>query len=267
MVETNLNLSGIELAFEGLPPSFERLMAQEWKPFLAGDVRDPVLRARIEVDDPAETKAPFDPRSMTLRIADGAGEFSLPGGHAWLERDGSVRLRLDSAGRESFFNMTNMLLACLATRLPARGGAVVHAGCLLVKERAYLLIGTEGAGKSTWTHLGHQGGAAAVSDDIVLVQGSEVLGSPFRSRHLPGSLKVGRWPIAALLYPHHGTSASRTPASRLLASARLVANLPFISAAVEQDPDVTAFTDRLVTSTPCYEFTFSRDPSFLALLD
>ena len=266
MGELKLNLSGIGLTFAGLPPSFEKLMTTEWKPFIAREVRDPVLRVRVELEDTAETKAPFDPQAMTLRIEDGAGEFSLPGGHAWLERDGTVRVRVDSAGRESYFNMTNLLLACLATRLPARGGALVHAGCLLVEERAYLLVGSEGAGKSTWTHLGHQGGAVALSDDIVLVEGTEVLGSPFRSRHLPGSMVFGRWPIAALLFPRHGAPASLSPANRLLASARLVANLPFISAAVPQDPDVAAVTDRLVPSLPSHELTFTLDPSFLPLL-
>ena len=267
MADVQLNFSGIELAFMGLPASFEKLMSVEWAPFLTAATGDPVLRVRVEVDDPAEKEAPFDPQAMTLRIAGGEGEFSIPGGHAWLERSGSVRVRVDSAGRESFFNMVNLVTASLAVRLPSRGAALVHAACLVLNDRAHLLIGSEGAGKSTWAHLGQGGGAMALSDDIVLVDGSEVLGSPFRSRHLPGRMIRGRWPIASLLFPRHGSPAARSPANRLLASARLVANLPFISAAVEQDADVTAFTDRFVTAIPCYELTFGLDPSFLTLLD
>lgn len=267
MANLHLNFSGIELAFGGLPASFEKLMSTEWATFLAHETRDPILRVQVEIDDPEERTAPFDPQAMTLRIADGVGEFSLPGGHAWLDRNGSLRVRVDSAGRESYFNMVNLLIASLAARLPSRGAALVHAGCLLIGDRAHLLIGSEGAGKSTWTHLGHQGGALAISDDIVLVDGTDVLGCPLRSRHLPGEMTVGRWPVGSLLFPRHGSPASRSPANRLLSSARLVANLPFVSAALEQDADVTAFTDRLITSVPCYNLTFGLDPSFLDLLD
>ena len=47
-----------------------------------------------------------------------------------------------------------------------------------------VLVGSEGAGKSTWARLGEEAGAHVVSDDLVLVDPSEsgfcLLGAPFR---------------------------------------------------------------------------------------
>ncbi|MHC4138116.1 MAG: hypothetical protein ACYS0K_24525, partial [Planctomycetota bacterium] len=52
----------------------------------------------------------------------------------------------------------------------------------------------------------------------------------------------------------------------LLARARLAANLPFVSAAIERDPRVAAVLERLASTVPCKELTLSPDASFMKLL-
>jgi hypothetical protein len=266
MAELGLNLSGIELTLQGMPASFARIMTTEWSAFLVPAVRDPVLRIQVDVEDPAETTAPFAPERMRVGGAKGVGTFALPGGEARLEPDGSAQARLQNAGRESYFNLVNLLIACLAARLPSRGAGLVHAASLLLGDRAYLLIGSEGAGKSSWARLGLQAGARSLGDDLVLVEGNQALGSPFRSRHLPGKATPGRWAVGAIFFPHHGSPARRSPATRLLALARLTANLPFVAASGTQDKVVARFADRLVDAVPCYDLTFALDDSFLPLL-
>jgi len=263
----NLDISGIEIAFDGLPPGFVTKLVSDWALFVTKDVADPLLRVRVEIADPGALETPFAPQTLTSRLAGGGGEFSLPGGRAVLSADGQVRVELHSASRESHFNLVNLLIACLAVRLPLRSALLVHAACLVVEGRAYLLVGSSGVGKSTWANLGLEAGARSIGDDVVLVERREALGSPFRSRHLAGRAEPGRWPIAALMFPHHGSDASRTRAQRLLARARLTANLPFVTAAGRRDAATEAIVDDLVDNVPCFDLTFARDTSFMPLLN
>jgi hypothetical protein len=262
-----LDLSGIELELEGLPASFVTKLTDDWAPFVTGEVREPVLRVEVELREPTAASSPFAPQSLNSKVRGREGEFSLPGGRAVLGPAGEVRVQLHSASRESHFNLVNLVLACLAVRLPARGAMLLHAACLVVEGRAYLLVGTSGTGKSTWTRLGLDAGAQAIGDDLVLVEAQCVLGSPFRSRHLDGRAERGRWPIAAIFFPHHGNAASRSPAQRLIAQARVMANLPFISAATRRDVATEGLVDSLLDHVPCFDLTFARDSAFMEFLN
>ena len=77
-----------------------------------------------------------------------------------------------------------------------------------------------------------------LGDDLVLVErggsGMEALGAPFRSTHL-ADYRPGRWPLAAILFPRHGEPVEWVACGALAAQARIAANLPFVSSALEQD--------------------------------
>ena len=117
--------------------------------------------------------------------------------------------------------------------------------------------------------MGEQRGAHVLSDDLVLLAlgaaGAEALASPLRSTHR-SRLRRGRWPVGAILFPVHGETAAWSPCDALLARARLAANLPFVSAAIERDPRVAAVVEGLASDVPCRELTFSKDSSFVDLL-
>jgi hypothetical protein len=194
----------------------------------------------------------------------------MPEGEAEVGDDGVARIRL-ARGPEAtaYFAMMNLLRACLAWRLPSRGGAMLHAAGLAVDGRAFALVGSEGSGKSTWARSGEQAGGHVLSDDIVLLEGGEsgieALGSPLRSTHR-SDYRPGRWPLAAILFPRHGPRPAWTRCDPLRARARIAANLPFVQTAIGRDERVAAVVERLATEVPCKVLTFAPDPSFVELL-
>ena len=150
------------------------------------------------------------------------------------------------------------------------GGAMLHAAGIVLEGRAFVLIGAEGSGKTTWTLRAREAGADVLSDDIVVVTRSasgafEALSTPFRSAQY-GTLLAGRWPIAALLLPEHGAPARLRPVPGLALRARLFANLPFVVEALATDTRVADVMDALATSVPARTLTFSPDPSFVPWL-
>ena len=53
---------------------------------------------------------------------------------------------------------------------------------------------------------------------------------------------------------------------RLLASARLTANLPFIAEAGAESEAIASIVERLFGTIACLELSYPRDPTFLELL-
>jgi hypothetical protein len=266
----NLDLSGIGLQLEGLPAAVERGFRREWPGFVVDPASAPFLCCRFTVRDVVAGPGPFRPKEMRSELARSSARFEMPEGSIVVSADGSAVLELArELGRREYWTAVNLLRAGLAWHLPHRGAAMLHAAGLIVAERAYLLVGPEGSGKSTWASLGEAGGARVVSDDVVLVESSGdgfvLLGSPLRSSHR-ADYRPGRWPLAAILFPSARASAAWTPASGLLARSRILANLPFIADAPEEDGRPARIVERLVRDVPCLDFSFSLDTAFLELL-
>src|SRR6185503_3299070 len=100
-------------------------------------------------------------------------------------------------------------------------------------------IGSEGSGKTTWALLAKQAGATVVSDDIVVVEpspggGYALLGTPLRAKE-HGAFTRGRWPLAALLLPEHGSPPRLSAVKDLRVRARLLSNLPFVTESSASD--------------------------------
>jgi hypothetical protein len=194
----------------------------------------------------------------------------MPEGSAAVDDSGRAVLRLCSGlGRREYYTLTNLLRACLAWSLPGRGAALLHAAGLVIDGSAFVLVGGEGSGKSTWTEQGLRAGAHAVSDDLLAIDGvgprPELLGAPFRST-VELRQQRGRWPLGAFLFPEHGPEAALAGVGALEARARLAANLPFLAEGLERDERTALLLDRWVREVPCRRLTFAPDPSFVSLL-
>ena len=199
----------------------------------------------------------------------GGRVFTMPEGSSEVRAGGEATIALARGlGPREYWTAMNHLRACLAWALPARGAALVHAAGILVEGQGYLLVGPEGSGKSSFAEIGERGGAYVVSDDLVLCDTAEgraeLLGAPFRSTHR-GPKRPGRWPLVALLFPHHGEGARWSPAPGIVARGRLLANLPFVADAAGRDGRIDAVVERLA-AVPCLDLTFALDPGFLDLL-
>ena len=145
---------------------------------------------------------------------------------------------------------------------------MLHAAGCVFRDHAFLLVGPAGSGKSTWIEHARRGGANVLSDDIIFVDTSggrvEALSTPIRSE-TPVPFRPGRWPVAALLFPVHGDVPSVSPVSRLRATGRVTANLPFV-AERQAEERFHSVIERLVSGVPVYDLTFAPDPSFLDCL-
>jgi len=265
------DFSGITLGVEGLDSRLRARLTELWSAFATDPPVSPFLRSRIRHtgEFPTPTQA-FAPKAMIADLRAERAVYSMPEGQAQVEIDGSVELRFGPAERDrDFYAILDLLRACLAWRLPSRSGAMLHAAALLLDGRAFLLVGSEGSGKSSWARLGEQAGGHVVSDDVVLleVRGgvAELLGAPLFSTH-PVQARRGRWPVAAILFPQKASEAEIVPISRLIARAKLTANLPFVAEALGRDPRIDGILERLVADVPCAGLRFALSDSFVELL-
>jgi len=265
----DLDLSGVALRVEGIGASWCGWLREHWGPFVGSGPCDPFLTVVVE-EGAAKLEGDWDPKSMRSTLSALGARYTLAEGSAHVDGSGRATVRL-AAGlqQRGYWAMQNLIRACLAWSLPGRGGALLHAAGLVVDGRAFVMVGAEGAGKTTWSALGARDGAHVVSDDLVLIDGvgaqPVVAGAPFRST-AQGELRPGRWPLAALLFPHHGTSTAVAPIPVMLGQARVAANLPFIAEGIEQDARIGDLVERLAGETPCAQLTFGLEGSFLPAL-
>jgi hypothetical protein len=208
---------------------------------------------------------------MRSRLGLEGASFSMAEGDVAVDASGRALLRLGAAiaPERGWFAFLNLLRAALAWRMPSRDGMLLHAAGVTLEGRAFVLAGSEGSGKSTFAALAASRGARVLSDDLVLLDGAggaiEALAAPFRSTH-PGAQERGRWPVAAILFPSHGTAACLGAAPPLLTRARITANLPFVAEGIEADARILSAIERLARGVPARELTFARDPAFVDLL-
>ncbi len=266
----DFDFSGIRLRVRGLPGEIERLLREEWAGFEAAAPEAPFLDVAVRAGSEPEPRSPWDPKSMRSRLDPRSAGFRLEEGAIEVRAEGGAEASLRSAaGTRTFLALLNLIRAGLAWRMPSRGGALLHAAGLVVEGRAFLLVGPEGSGKTTWAGAGVEGGASLLGDDVVLVDrsrdGFEALAAPLRPRS--GALRLpGRWPLAAILLPRHGAPARLGPAPAREVYARILANLPFVADAFGADERIPATIEDLEASVPARTLTFSPDPSFLPLL-
>ena len=155
MNRVTVDFSGFVLEVAGLTDELARRLEVDWTRFRVTGGDGQILRAAVsEVDEPAPD-GPFRPKRMTSSLGADEARFALPEGRAEVSARGEARIVLvRGLGSTSYYAMMNLLRACLAWRLPARGAALLHAAGLALDGRAFLLVGAEGSGKTTWARIG-----------------------------------------------------------------------------------------------------------------
>jgi hypothetical protein len=264
------DFSGLGIGVRGLPARLHERLAAAWKGFLCAPVAGPALTLVVSADDESPDAPPFTAKSMRSSVEGSRVVFRMGEGSATVEASGPVAVRLAPAtSATQAAALVNLATAALAWQLPGHGGALLHAAGAVIDGRAYLLVGGEGAGKSTWTELAGQAGAKILGDDLVLVHrgtsGFDALASPLRAQK--STLRVpGRWPLAALLGAQHaGTPALREDAT-LVARARIAANMPFAVDGLGARDALEEILDRLTRDVPNRTLAFAPEPSFVRLL-
>ena len=264
------DLSGLVVRFRGLDDALAEVLASQWAPFKTDPDAPPWLDVAVGVADHTIVTGRPMRKSVTGEVRNGRGRFRSDEGEIAVDAEGHAHVSLgrgDDMWR--FCGLVNLTAAALAVRLPSRPGALLHAAGIVIDGRGFLLMGPEGAGKSTFARAAGEAGTQVISDDSVLVDGAsgrlELLGSPMRP-HEATDLGRGRWPVAALLHARWGTEARLDPVTRLATEALLAANLPFLASGWGHDARLDALVPFLAMSVPHRALTFAPDPSFVAVL-
>jgi len=263
------DLSGLGVRFADLPDAIARRFGEAWPRFEKPDLERPFLDVRVRIEGDPVPDGTVAAKSMRTRFDPRSARFDMEGGAALALDAGRIEVTLAPSGPATQWNaLLNLTLAGLAWRLSRTSGAILHAGGILLGDRAVVLVGSSGSGKSTWVKLATEAGVRSLSDDLVVLDASsgriEALGTPIRTRDF-GSPGPGRWPLRALLFPRHGSPVSLDAIDPMQVHARLLANLPWV--AETMSPPLTRFVDDLVASVPCATLTFARDATFIPLIE
>ena len=180
------DLSGLRLGFDGLTAEHAAKLAESWASFAAAGAEAEIELEVRYGDRPVPTH--FLPKAMRYeRTATGA-RYTMEQGSLEIDLDGRGRVELVGPdGGEAWFALMNFVRAAIAWSAPRRPAGLVHAAAAVVDGRAWLLVGHEGSGKSTWARTAEEGGARVVSDDLVLIdrEGERwmLCDAPFHSTH------------------------------------------------------------------------------------
>lgn len=270
-IDLGFDFSGLTLRLEGLRPEMAARLGRDWAGFESPVADEPFLHGRIHIEgDCAISSQGYRPKAMTAKLGPAGARYAMREGEAHVDAHGLARVRLARTGDDrDYFTLLNLLRACLAWRMPSRGGVLLHAAGIVVGERAFVLTGPEGSGKSSWARLGEQCGGHVLSDDVVLLDGQgssvEALASPLRSTHVIHH-RPGRWPLAAILFPRKAADAGYDPVSSMVAQARIAANLPFVADGLGDDERIGSAIERLVREIRCADLRFALDGAFVDLL-
>lgn len=264
------DLSGVVVHIRGLPVAVEQRLAAEWSLYAGASAPHPLLDVQVERSGRVVTRAPFAPKAMKAAFVDGTATYAMAEGVATVDARGQASVTMDDGDPQRLlYVFLNLVRGCLAWSLLSRRGALLHCAAMRMGERAFVLPGPGGSGKTTWAALGEGKGGVVITDDLVMLErkgdGVFVLGGPFRSTHR-APFRKGRWPLAAILLPVHGPSPRLARAPSMRVRARLAANLPFVQETLPVDPRPFDVVEDLVDAVPAYELTFAREPSFTDLL-
>ena len=269
--DLEFDLSGVGVRLSDLPEEIRSLLESAWGAFGAERVSSPVLDLRVEAQRVESFSGTFDPKAMGAETSAESARYEMPEGTVEVDARGRGRIAVGIVdGSRSYYAFANLIRAALAWRMLSRGGALLHAAGIVLRDRAFVLAGPAGSGKSTWARLAEEAGGSVLSDDLVLVDGGgdriEALGAPFRSTH-ENTLGPGRWPLAAILFPVHGSEAALSPVSGIESRAKVLANLPFVADGVAADRRVTETIEAWISSVPTRKLSFACDPAFIDTLE
>lgn len=202
----------------------------------------------------------------TIRLVrfDAEGEVVLPAGEAE-----PVRARFRVGDSANSLEAAIRIGASIA--LPRRGGLILHASAIAIRDRAWLFAGVSGAGKSTIASL--LAGAAPervkLADELIIVGPVEHGGfaahvTPFiGSEGLPHGTSV---PVASVDFLVQARRHRRARVARRDAVRELMRHVLVYVAEPATAGRVLAAASRLTDQVPCHRLEFEKDAGVAAAL-
>ena len=268
------DLSGLTMEIHGASASCLRGLDRYWSAFKVADSDRPAwLTLDMQSEGVVRARPILFLGNLQREILADEVRFHLDSGRASLSAEGRASMVMAEPDDDSdygFFVFMNLLMPLLAWRLIEEGGLLLHAAGAVIEDRAFLLVGEENAGKTTWARLCYEAGCAVVNDDVVVVRPDEsgrfyLHGVPLRVRGF-GDPPRGAWPLARLLFSNHGKDPALTERSGLAARARVLANVLHLADRVEEDPRVDRALSALLKDAGASTLTFAKATRFVELL-
>lgn len=261
------DVSGLGLALGGLPAAVSDVLAERWSPFLRPAPRPLLLDVSVAIGGAAARERGPLGSAMASRFDSGRAVFELEEGSIEVEPGGLARATVAPAPAErQAWGLVNLLCAATGWGLLARLGGALHAAAAVLDERAFLLVGPQGSGKTTWARLAGAAGARVLGDEVILVEAAggrlEALASPFRDE-LATRPGPGRFRVAAILVPRKAAAVRLEPLGRVALEARVLANLLYTAGALASDARVEAALGSIASGAPAFSFGFPPEGEFL----
>ncbi|HEV2853243.1 MAG TPA: hypothetical protein VHC97_10610 [Thermoanaerobaculia bacterium] len=261
-----LDVAGGPYLFSGLSPEQEEAVRRKFGG-LCREGADEAVSTRV-FRAPASDFAEVDVRGWeyTLDMEHEPASVRLAGLRLMARLDWTPGLSgglwtSEGAGEEWTSVFENYLRVLTAHRLLEEGGALIHSAGITDGERAWLLLGPSGAGKTTASRLCLERGASVLSDDLNAVRlgedGARLERLPFTGDLGDRSGGPSLHPLRAVLRLNKGTVEGTRPLTPAGALAGLVAAAPFVNRDPWRREALLAVLERLARSVPAWELTFS----------
>lgn len=170
-------------------------------------------------------------------------------------------------------SLENLLRVVMSYSALALGGLLLHSAAVLRGPRAFVFVGSSGAGKSTVSRLSAEIGLGVLSDDINLLLPDPDGGDSFAIEQVPfaGDFRDaptvhGRHEVAAILALRHADRHRVEPISPARGSALLAAHAPFVNSDAQRSEALLATAASLVGRLPTNRLDFLPDAGFWDLL-
>ena len=198
-------------------------------------------------------------------IKEGDPEFTIMAEDGDIEEENERATDYLGCGELSEYELEKFwIYRQIAEKMPQRGIFLMHASAIAVDNRAYLLAGPSGAGKTTQTRMWKKefgDRMRVINDDKPLIktidEGMLVCGSPWCGKE--------RWninitaPLEAVFYVHQATENSIREMTHP-ESWDATVNQIYRSKDAGVMKSTLAFVDRLICEVPVYRLECNREP-------
>ncbi|MGH7837704.1 MAG: hypothetical protein ACREQC_07755 [Candidatus Binataceae bacterium] len=257
-----IEIGGLAIAVRTIDADFAAIVEGRYANFRSDPDR---AQAQLDVTIvPPETLAREGVTELEVRLAAGR----------WIIRRDDFRAEWDPDSRRGVvtqsanpYSIDSVIRIVHSLILADRGGFLLHSASAIRNDRAFLLSGLSGAGKTTISRLAPPD-AIRLSDEVSYVRCINdrhiAFGTPFAGE-LAVSGENAAAPIAALYFLVQGAENRVHPMTAAVAVRKLLRNILFFA---DGEPAARVFKSAcdFVAAVPAYELTFKPEPAVWKLV-
>lgn len=262
-------VGGLKIAVTVDNPALLRALTKRYTAWLCDGPPD----CRVEVRCGEGPKVPRRPSPTASFADDHTCHLAAPGYHGAIAADGrsgTLALAIADEADADYF-----LRAALAILAFEAGGLLVHAAGFLRRDRAVLLTGRSGIGKSTSVRVSvGLPDTVPLGDDLILLMpaaaGWQAFGTPFWNPEAPAALRLGQTcsgPLAGIFRLAQDRRDWVQPLSQAQLVAGLMSDLPIVPLDSVRAPTVLARLAQIVRTVATGQLHFQPTPAFWSVLD